>query len=228
MKPLIIIPARKGSKGIRGKNIKLLNKKPLIAYTIDAARKVFDDDCICVSTDSNEIKDVVEGLGLSVPFLRPKELATDKSGTYEVLLHGLNYYKNKGYYPDIIILLQATSPFRTGEQIREALRLYKKEYDMVVSVKETHSNPYYVLFEENKEGFLEKSKESDFIRRQDCPKVWEYNGAIYIINTESLEKSPLHRFNKIKKYIMDERSSHDIDTALDWKVAEVIATESIN
>tara|TARA_R110000868_G_scaffold230495_2_gene483664 strand:+ start:281 stop:964 length:684 start_codon:yes stop_codon:yes gene_type:complete len=223
MKPLIIIPARGGSKGVPKKNIKILGTQPLIKYTLDAAREVFSDKEICVSTDSLEIKEIVEGFGLKVPFLRPKTLALDISSTYDVLLHALNYYREeKQYYPDIVILLQITSPFRTGHQIKEALSLYEKSYDMVVSVKETSSNPYYVLFEENNDGWLIKSKEGNFIRRQDCPKVWEYNGAIYVINPKSLEKFPMHEFKKIKKYVMDEESSLDIDTQLDWKIAEAI------
>jgi N-acylneuraminate cytidylyltransferase len=220
MKPLIIIPARGGSKGIPGKNIKLLNGKPLIQYTIEAAQKLFNDKYICVSTDSEEIKHVVESIGLSVPFLRPRELATDTSTTYDVLLHTLDFYEKKNYFPNIIILLQATSPFRTFEHIQGALNLYNSEYDMVVSVKETKSNPYYVLFEEDEKGFLKKSKSGNFTRRQDCPKVWEYNGAVYVINTESLKKSSHMEFLKIKKYVMDEKSSLDVDTRMDWMFAE--------
>lgn len=222
MKPLIIIPARGGSKGVPGKNIKPLNGKPLIHYTIEAARAVFSDNEICVTTDDKKIKKVVEETGLKVPFLRPEKLAQDESGTYEVLLHAIEFYQNQGYNPDTIILLQPTSPLRTSKQIKEALSMYSVDIDMVVSVKETKSNPYYILFEEDKNGFLIKSKEANFTRRQDCPKVWEYNGAIYVINLNSLMKSPLNSFKRVIKYEMDEFSSHDIDTLFDWEVAEAI------
>ena len=94
MKPLVVIPARGGSKGVPNKNIKLLNGKPLIQYTIEAARKVFTDEQICISTDDLKIKEVVENIGLKVPFMRPAELATDTSGSYEVLLHTLSYYNS--------------------------------------------------------------------------------------------------------------------------------------
>ena len=110
--------------------------------------------------------------------------------------------------------------FRSGEHIKEALTLFDNNLDMVVSVKETKSNPYYVLKEENSDGFLIPSKASNYIRRQDIPKVWELNGAIYIINTQSLKREPLNKFRKVKKFVMDEVSSHDIDTMLDWQVAE--------
>jgi len=222
MKPLVIIPARGGSKGVPKKNIKLLGGKPLIYYTIEAAKAVFEDQFICVSTDDLEIKKVVEQTGLKIPFLRPAELATDTAGTYEVLLHALNYYENLEYFPDTIILLQPTSPYRTAEHIKEAIKLYTTEIDMVVSVKETKSNPYFNLFEEDVDGFLKKSKESDYTRRQDCPKVWEYNGAVYVINVESLKNTTINKFKKVKKYVMDELSSLDIDSEMDLKFVELL------
>lgn len=222
MKPLIIIPARGGSKGVPRKNIKLLKGIPLIHYTIKAAQKLFDNALICVSTDDEEIKKVAEQTSLVVPFLRPKELASDSSGTYEVLMHAIEHFANNGYEADTLILLQPTSPFRTSSHIEEALKIYSNEIDMVVSVKETRSNPYYVLFEEDENGYLKKSKDANFIRRQDCPKVWEYNGAIYIININSLKKKTLNKFTKVRKFIMDDFSSHDIDTLFDWEIAKTI------
>lgn len=223
MIPLIIIPARGGSKGVPGKNIKLLNQKPLIHYTIEAARKVFEDQYIYVSTDSTEVKSISEQTGLTVPFLRPEHLATDTANTRDVLLHALEQFTliNK-QEPDVIILLQPTSPFRNESHIKEALAQYNSNLDMVVSVKETNSNPYYVLFEEDSKGFLAKSKKGNFTRRQDCPKVWEYNGAIYLINPNSIQKYSIGDFNKVIKYEMDEWSSHDIDNVLDWKIAEAL------
>ena len=222
MKPLVIIPARGGSKAIPRKNIKNLGGKPLIQYTIEAARSVFDDEQICISTDDLEIKEVVKSLGLAVPFLRPAELATDEAGTHEVLLHAIGHYESTGYYPDTAILLQVTSPFRTANHIIEALKLYDADCDIVVSVKETKSNPYFVLREENEQGWLVNSKEGNFSRRQDCPKVWELNGAIYIIKVAELKNTPPHQMTYVRKYVMDEMSSHDIDSHLDWIVAEVL------
>lgn len=219
---LVVIPARGGSKGVPGKNIKLLNGKPLIHYTIEAAQGVFNNEQIIVSTDSQEIKQVAEQKGLSVPFLRPSELATDQAGSYEVLLHALDFVQSTGWFPEILILLQPTSPFRTAQHIQEALEFYNSELEMIVSVKETRANPYYVLREEDEDGFLVKSKESTATRRQDVPKVWELNGAIYIVNVKVLSEKPLSEFFKVKKYVMDEMSSHDIDTMLDWKVVEGI------
>jgi CMP-N,N'-diacetyllegionaminic acid synthase len=221
--PLVIIPARGDSKGIPGKNIKILGGKPLIHYTIEAARKVFKDENIYVSTDSLKIKSVTEETGLIVPFLRPKYLATDTANSRDVILHALEYFnlKNKKL-PDLIILLQPTSPFRNQTHISEALELYDKSIDMVVSVKETTSNPYYSLFEEDSNNFLKKSKESTATRRQDTPKVYEFNGAIYIINPESLKSKSFNQFNRVKKYLMDEYNSIDIDRNIDIIIAETI------
>jgi N-acylneuraminate cytidylyltransferase len=219
---LVVIPARGGSKGVPGKNVKLLDGKPLIQYTIDAAREICDADKIIVSTDSLEIKKVVEGLGLEIPFLRPEALATDKAGTYEVLLHAIEFMEKKDFSSETLVLLQPTSPFRTSKHISEALSLYNQDIDMVASVKETSSNPYYVLKEENEAGFLETAKKGNFKTRQECPKVWELNGAIYIINVKSLKEKTISQFTKVKKYVMDEISSHDIDSILDWQLAEIL------
>ncbi len=223
MRTLVIIPARGGSKGIPRKNIKPFNGKPLIYYTIDSARAICADEDICVSTDDDEIIHVVEQYGLKVPFKRPDELATDTAGTYEVLLHALDFYEKKGKRYDVVVLLQNTSPFRKAEQVKEALKLYRKDVDMVVSVKECAANPYYCVFEENQEGFLKICKgDGNIFRRQDAPKVYEYNGAIYIMNAEVLKTTHMHKMQKRVKYVMDELSSFDLDTMWDWKIAESI------
>ena len=223
MKVLVIIPAREGSKGLPGNNIKLLDGKPLIHYTMEAAREIFDDEDIYVSTDSEEIKQVSEQAGIKIPYLRPKSLARNISSTQDVILHTLSHYvKLNNEEPDIIVLLQPTSPLRQSSHIKEALQYWRNNIDMVVSVKETNSNPYYVLFEENKSGFLRKSKNGDFTRRQDCPKVWEYNGAIYLINPSSLRVMKINNFTKVVKYQMSKIASIDIDSELDFKLAELI------
>ena len=228
MKTLVIIPARGGSKGIPHKNIKPLNGKPLIHYTIDVARGISEDKDICVSTDDPEIIKCVEDYGLKIPFVRPAELATDTAGTYEVLLHALDYYEKQGKHYDVVLLLQNTSPFRTSEHVKEALKLYRNDIDMVVSVNETRTNPYYNCFEEDKDGFLKKTVESDiFVRRQDAPKTYEYNGAIYVINAEQLKKMPLGKFTRRVKYVMDDLHSVDLDNMIDWKFAEFIIKEGL-
>jgi len=224
-KLLVIIPARGGSKGIPKKNIKLLNGKPLITYTLEVAVKLFDKSIIYVSTDDLEIKKTAEQFGISIPELRAKELAQDISSTQDVLLDVLMKKNEEGYFPDTIVLLQPTSPFRTYNHLKESLEIFenkKNEIEMLVSVKETKSNPYYVLKEEDSNGFLVNSKNSNITRRQDLPNVYELNGAIYIIKVETLKTKKLTDFKKVIKYVMDEQSSHDIDTLFDWLMAEMI------
>jgi CMP-N,N'-diacetyllegionaminic acid synthase len=220
VKRLVVIPVRGGSKGIPGKNIKVLAGKPLLEYTLEAALEVAGPEDICVSTDDSRISEVAVKKGVSVPFLRPDHLATDTSSTYDVLLHALDFYETMGRKYQQIVLLQATSPFRTGRHIKEALSLYDETLEMVVSVMETSANPYYVLFEENKAGYLVKSKTGNFASRQECPKVWQYNGAIYIINVKALLQRSHLLFEKVKKYEMMPEDSLDIDTPLDWDFAE--------
>ena len=227
MKYLVVIPARGGSKGIPRKNIKPFGGKPLIYYTIDTARAIVPDEDICVSTDDDEIIKVVEDYGLKVPFKRPDELATDTAGTYEVLLHALDFYEKQGKHYDALILLQNTSPFRTADHVKEALKLYTPNVDMVVSVKECAANPYYSVFEENQEGYLHVCKgDGNIFRRQDAPKVYEYNGAIYIMNVDVLKTIHMHKMQKRVKFVMDNRSSVDLDTMNDWLIAEMIKKES--
>ena len=168
----------------------------------------------------------MENYGLKVPFRRPDELATDTAGTYEVLLHAIEFYEKQGRHYDVLLLLQNTSPFRTVEHVKEAIALFTPEVDIVVSVKECAANPYYCVFEENQDGFLYVCKgDGTIYRRQDAPKVYEYNGAVYVINTDSLKKQHLHQFAKRIKYVMDEQSSFDLDTMNDWMIAEMIKTE---
>jgi N-acylneuraminate cytidylyltransferase len=226
MKFLYLIPARGGSKGIPGKNLKHLNNKRLIGYSIDVARAVTTDNNICITSDSSDIIDVVTNeYQLNVPFKRPDSLATDKSGMYEVMLHAIEHYENLGQFYDALVLLQPTSPFRTSEHLEAALKLYSNDIDMVLSVFETASNPYYLLLEENDDGFLRKSKEGTFQRRQDIPPVYEINGAIYVINIKRLKEklyASISEFPKIIKYIMPTLNSLDLDTPLDWEIAELL------
>ena len=223
MKILYVIPARGGSKGIPRKNIKPLNGKPLIYYTIDVARQLTTDENICVTTDDDEIIDVVESYGLKVPFKRPDYLATDTATTNDVLLHAVNYYESEGETYDLLVLLQPTSPLRKAIQVKEALSLFDESLDMVVSVKESHSAS--VICSENKSGFLELTLNKMGLRRQNITSFYEYNGAIYVISIDKLKKIGLSDFRYKKKYVMDEMSSHDIDTILDWKMAEVLINE---
>lgn len=228
MNTLVVIPARGGSKGIPHKNIKPLNGKPLICYSIDVARQFTSDESICVTTDDDEIIKVVEGYGLKVPFKRPDELATDHCGSNEVIQHAYQFYAKQGKNYDAILLLQPTSPFRKVEFLKEAVELYDDTIDMVTSVKLSSCNPYYDGFEENEEGLLTISKGDGTIeRRQDAPSVWQQNGSIYVINPKSLMEKGMAHFTRIRKYAMSDLYSVDIDNPFDWQIAELVIKEKM-
>ena len=220
MEILFLITARGGSKGLPGKNIKPLKGKPLLCYTIDFARQFTSDLNICLSTDSDET--IANENGLKVPFKRPDFLSTDSASSYDVIMHALNYYKEKGIFYKSVVLLQPTSPFRKKEFLDEMLAFYSESIDMVVTVKECHDNPYFSMFEDNELGYLTKSKFGLFTRRQDAPKVYAYNGSIYLINVASLHRSNISDFKKIKKYVINDFFSLDIDNHLDWTLAETL------
>lgn len=222
MKTLVLITARGGSKGIPNKNIKPLNGKPLLHYSIDVALEIFDKEDICVSTDSEAIKKIAEQKGLTVPFIRPAELAADTSGSNEVILHAINFYEQAGKHYDALLLLQPTSPFRKKEHIESALAMYNSSTEMITGVTETEANPYNILYEEDAAGMLQKSKTGNFTRRQDCPIVWQMNGAIYLINIKALKQKGSIALMQKQKLVMDKISSLDIDTELDWLFAEFV------
>jgi CMP-N,N'-diacetyllegionaminic acid synthase len=216
MKTLYLVTARGGSKGIPGKNIKPLAGKPLIHYSLEYARLFAEDKDICLSTDSEEIIKVAEQIGYKTPFIRPDYLAADSSGSYGVIVHALNHYKEQGENFDNIVLLQPTSPLRLKRHLDEAMDLYSESIDMVVSVEETHLYHFY----EEKEGLLIPFGRV-YTRRQDAPVLYRHNGSIYIFNTKSIENhAEFNEFTRVRKYVMPENFSIDIDTPEDWKKAE--------
>ena len=227
-KSLYIIPARGGSKGIPRKNIKELAGVPLIHYSINVARELADDDnCVIVSTDDCEIADVARKTGLEVPYMRPAHLATDTAGSREVIIDAMDYADTKGIKYDNVVLLQPTSPLRTIDDVRACAQLYTPEVDMVVSVVEATANPYYNCFEANKDtGYLNICKgDGRYTRRQDVPQVWEYNGAIYVINPTSLREKTMGEFTRRLPYEMPRERSIDLDTPMDWAIAEVVMSQ---
>ena len=221
MRILFLIPARKGSKGLPGKNIKFLGGKPLIEYSIDfALNNLKLDDELCISTNDDDVIKIAKSKGISIPFIRPDELASDEATSYDVIIHAINHYQKLNQTFDAVLLLQPTSPLRINDDLTRLLNEYDDDTDMVVSVKLAKENPYFTLFEENSEGFLMKSKIGNYNRRQDCPEVYAFNGSMYLINIASIRKSRIADLKYIKKIIMTEERSVDIDTLADWTLAE--------
>lgn len=203
--------------------------RPLLDYTLEAARKIVPDSRIILSTDDEAIRRVAEDLGLAVPYMRPAELATDTSGSREVMLDVMDWADNEGIDYDCIVLLQPTSPLRNSDDIRRCLEVYEQhapDIDMAVTVTEAASNPYYNCFETDSDGFLHISKGDGLItRRQDAPHVWEYNGAVYVIRPEALREMPLGAMPRRAPSPMPKERSIDIDNEADWRVAEYLLSK---
>ncbi len=224
---LAIIPARGGSKGVPRKNVRELNGKPLIGYTIESAKKSNKVSRVVVTTEDTEIATVSREYKAEVPYLRPDELSQDNSPTMECVLHMLDYLeKTEGYVSDYVLLLQCTSPLRNHSHINEAIdKLLNSDYDSIVSVCEAEVNPYWAnIFEGDKlKYFIEEGRK--ITRRQELPNVYRMNGAIYLIKTEVLKKQKTFEPEEVMGYIMDSYSSVDIDTEMDFKIAEAIIKE---
>jgi len=221
---LFLIPARAGSKGFPQKNIKNLAGKPLIAYSIEfALQHAQKDDIICISTNDLEVIEIVKKqFALEVPFIRPEELSNDTASTFEVIIHALDFYKQKGLSFEKIMLLQPTSPYRTKKDFEQINELYNKNnVDMVVSVKKSKESPYFTLFQEDNSGCLKKIiSNSNFLTRQECPPIYVFNGSMYLVNTQKFLEFKNFNFENIIKYEMPESRSVDIDTKVDWVLAE--------
>lgn len=221
MKPkiLAIIPARGGSKGVPRKNIRLLAGKPLIAYTIDTASKSEYINSVVVSTENEEISEVSKKYGAEV-IERPKELAQDESPAIDAIKHVIQTLREKdNYHPDIIVLLQPTTPLRIVPDINNAVELFlNNDCESVVSV--CKANPYWCLTFKDK--YLEPVHGWDYFykRRQDLPNSYSLNGAIYITLTENLDKYNSFFNKKTISYIMPIERSVDIDNEVDFKLAE--------
>ena len=220
-----IITARGGSKGVPKKNIKLLNGKPVIAYTIiESIKSEFIKETY-VTTEDKEIADISREYNAEV-IDRPKELAQDNSTSVDVVLHSLDYLENNNKLPDFFVLLQPTSPLRTKEDIENATKLFiENECDSLISVSQLdHSS---MMSFEIKDNFLTSNCDEKFLnkRRQELPKFYCPNGAIYITTPDSLRKNKTFIPKKTIPYIMPQERSVDLDTAFDFKLTEFLLKE---
>lgn len=229
MKPLVVIPARGGSKGIPRKNIRPFLGRPLIHYSIDMARNFAPDSRIILSTDDEEIAETGRSTGLEVPYMRPDYLATDTASSQDAIIDVMDWADRNGIDYDSVLLLQPTSPLREIEDVRRCIERYSDDIDMVVSVCAASSNPYYNCFETDEAGCLRISKgDGLYTRRQDCPSAWEINGAVYVINPRSIRVMPLGLFPRRVPVEMPLERSVDLDTPCDWLVAEAIGRSRFN
>lgn len=222
---IAIIPARGGSKGIPQKNIKKLGEKPLIVYTIEEALRSEYLDHVFVSTEDPEIAEISKKYGAEV-IDRPSALAEDSSKTVDVILHAVEYLEKTDIHPRIIVLLQPTSPLRKKEDIDAAIKLFlDNECDSVISVCEPDHSPFWCFKFNGK--YLRPLFDQRYknIRRQDLPTVFMPNGAIYVSSPESIRKLEGFYGDRTIPYLMPPERSIDIDTPLDFIVAEVLVNK---
>lgn len=223
METLGIITARSGSKGIKDKNIKELNGKPLIAYTIESALQSCYVDEVMVSTDSVKYAELSERYGASVPFLRSEKNSNDTSSSLNVVFEVLEKYEKMGKSFDNIIMLQPTSPLRTYNHINEAFQLfYKKGADSVVSVCECEHSPLLSNTLSDDLNMYEFIKSENNLRRQDLKRFYRLNGAIYISKVTILKQIKTFYGYNSYAYVMGQTESVDIDTELDFEYAEFL------
>lgn len=221
---LAIIPARTDSKSIKNKNLAILGNKPLIAYSIKTALDCKEINKVIVSTDSEKIAAVARKFGATVPFIRPKNLARDETPMAPVLLHALKFAE-KAYQKKIafIVLLDPTSPFRKVFDIQRCLILAQKpKTDSVVTVCQAEHNPYFVM-RKIKNGYLHPilSSKKEIRFRQEAPKVYRINAAVYVIKREILLKGKIFTPRTRALIMPSERSLH-IDEPLDLKIAQIL------
>lgn len=184
MKILITICARGGSKGIPGKNIKTISGKPLIAFSIDCAKRIAAEfqSVIALSTDDEKTIEVAESYGLYTEYRRPFNLATDTAGKLDVIADLLYFEEGKGNKFDYILDLDVTSPLRTVGDLKSALQLLKQDEEAlnIFSVSPASRNPYFNMVEQKENGYYRTIKEGSFVTRQSSPKVYDMNASFYI------------------------------------------------
>jgi CMP-N-acetylneuraminic acid synthetase len=227
MKTLAIIPARGGSKGVPGKNKKILHGKPLIQYSIDAALESEHIAEVLVTTDDDQIVTLAKSLGANVPFVRPKNLAEDATPTLPVIQHAVSFLEKEGKHFDAICLLQPTSPFRPKGFLDKALKTFQeKQTDALVSVLEVphQYNPHWT-FEANEHGILQiaTGEKNIITRRQELPKAYHRDGSIYITKTSVLMEENSLYGNSLAYIVSDEKFYVNIDTLEDWEKATELA-----
>lgn len=218
---IAVITARSGSKGLKDKNIKPLNGKPLMAYTIEAARQSGCFQCVHVSTDSEEYAKIAQEYGAEVPFLRDARLASDAAGSWEVVRTVLDRYRQSGMEFEKVMLLQPTSPLRTSEDIQNAFALMEnKSAETVVGVCEMEHSPLWCNTLPENRNMIGFNSKSFMMQRQQLPVYYRINGAIYLVNVDYLMKEGQLYGQDSYAYIMPKERSIDIDNLVDLLLVE--------
>ena len=222
--------ARKGSKGVPGKNIKLFHGKPLIAWAIEQAQKAKKINRVIVSTDSKEISEIALSYGAEVPFLRPKNLSEDSSPERKAWQHALNFLlEEEGKLPDIMISIPATSPLREPSDLDACIDEYlNSDVDTLLTVMEAARNPYFTMLskDENTGLFdLAFKSEKQIIRRQDAPKIFDIASIAWVTDPNFVLLNDNLYDGRVGAIEVPAERAIDIDTMLDFKIAELLFNE---
>tara|TARA_B000000460_G_scaffold232911_1_gene192243 strand:- start:21 stop:719 length:699 start_codon:yes stop_codon:yes gene_type:complete len=223
MKPICIIAARGGSKGVPGKNIRIVNSKPLIAHTILKAIKSKLFSHVIVSTEDKKIALVSKKYGAEVPFIRPKKYAIDTASLDDVLYHAVKKLYSLGYNFETVVNLDCTVPFLRIKDIKGAVKLLKKKKcHFVVGVYRQHLNPYYNIVELNSKGFVKlvKPVKKSFRTRQESPKVYQLNGLLTFKARTISDKKIQWRSPKTIIYEIPIESGVMIDTEFEFEIVK--------
>ena len=229
MKPICIIAARGGSKGVPNKNIRLLGKKPLIAHTIESAIKSKLFSSVIVSTENKKITNIAKKYGATVPFYRPKKLATNNASMDDVLLDVIKKLKLLEYEFEVVVNRDCTAPFIQNSDIKESINLLdRKKCDAVVAGYNTHLNPYFNMMEKNASGYLEFSKKSKkrIESRQNAPVVYQLTG-LQTFNVKQFLKYKRIYMPKILPLEILPETGLMIDTEFEFQIANQIAKKQI-
>lgn len=231
-KILAIIPARRGSKGLKNKHLLPLGNKKLIEWVIESSKKVNLIDKILLTTDSKEIRKIALQNNISSPFLRPKKLSTDSAKSSDVILHVLNYFKKEKERYDFFILLEPTSPFTSAKDIEKSIKLFIKNYnkfDSLVSVSKFNKIHLSNIFNlKNKKIIPIFKKFENDVRRQEISKLVYLDGSIYIAKVDNYFRNKQFLNNKTQTIFFDYWKSIEIDTKFDLILAEKIFSKFKN
>ena len=225
MKYIALICARGGSKGLPGKNIKSLDGTPLIGWSINIAKQIDRISRIIVSTDSKKIAKIATEHGAEVPFIRPTDLAADDSPEWLVWRHAINHMENQGEKIDSIVVLPATAPLRSVEDVNNCIDLFEKGgIDSVITVSEASRSPYFNMIINDNNGYSSLAIQSGEVitRRQDTPDVFDMTTVAYVVDVDFIKEFSGIFEGKVKSIIVPPERAIDIDNILDFKIAECL------
>ena len=224
---IALICARGGSKGLKNKNIKIFDGKPLIAWTILLAKKVKEIDRVIVSTESRKIANIANKYGAETPFLRPKKLALDYSAEWDSWRHAVNYLEKQNEKPTGIIILHATSPLRAVRDVKECIKLFKKHKKTVISISEAYRNPFYNMVKKEKNFFKIVNFKKKIRSRQLAPEVYDMTTVAWMLRPETIKKNNFIFDDKVVGFLVPKNRAVDIDDKYDFEYALLLKRKKL-